>query len=207
MTARIRLIETNKPVLREYIDNHIYGDKNKCSDLSDMLAHDLIKRQFGYLWQIVVGGKGWNDRSKEAVCDIIGLKRMYLMKEMKEIIAIHCDVPLAQIELHYALLSSKEKIAECQAVLEETFSNSSEVLSLVAKWTKNGFDQITKEGRKFYLVNAKTNEGVHLKELPLRKYVTAVLDRNGLEREYSTAFQLQQYHFKIGQQPINLKGQ
>lgn len=159
------------------IHDHLFPDaiaKNgKYSNWAYMLEEAIRTKNYRYLITVLAFGKGWNDKSKEVFCDIIGVTRQYLQREMRECISLHCDISLELIDLHFDYISAKKSCETAKESLIEAFSNGIELVEIVDCKINDGFIVTQKYGRRTYLVNEESKKGWPLQRVPIKNYAIA----------------------------------
>lgn len=171
--------------LKTQIRQHVFADVEPSIELSlpDTLAKALVDRDFAFLCRVCAYGKGWNDKSKEVVCDILNEERTYTAKGMQTIIARHCGLSEEAIDLHFDYLAAQDKKKRAMEVVLETFSNGQDVFDFIEGYIDAGYTTIRKEGRKTFLANSH-NRGVHLCRVPVKNYAIAEVEYLRLKALY-----------------------
>jgi len=178
----------------ERIHTHIYGDtyqpnNNGYSNWAYQLEKAIREKDFKYLMLVLGSGKGFNDRSKEIFCEIIGIQRSYLLKDMRSAISKHCGISLDSIDLHFNYHKARNRLERRREKLENSFSNGQELVSIVDQQIAKGFDRYVKQNRRTYLVNSN-DRGWHLQRVPIKDYALAKVDYLVLAEKHANNYEL-----------------
>lgn len=170
MTTTIK----TKTEIRQIIDQVLHDDANKNSNWSEMLASAFLAKQHHLLSEYLSHGKGFNDGSKKAFCQLLNTDIVLTKKGIDILIAQHCQIELEQLlnerkqqEIEFALSHVKEKVLD-------KFENGIEAMAWVDSLVEKGFNKIVKQNKKSYLVNDEGN-GYNLKRALIREYAEALL--------------------------------
>ncbi len=176
------------------IHNHIYADTYKPKDKPyAQFAFDLERairiKDFKWLMLILGHGRGFNDRSKEIFCDIVGINRVYQLKDLKSAISEFCSISVEAIDLHYAYYAAKDKHERKKEALIDAFGNGSELAVIVDQKIADGYNSVKKHGRNTYLVNSN-NLGWHLHRVPIKEYAIASVEFLDIANRYNANVEL-----------------
>ncbi|WP_200769081.1 hypothetical protein [Vibrio nigripulchritudo] len=167
------------------IHQHVYKSSGE-SNWSKLMAEAISSRNYSFLLEICCHGRGHNDKSKEALCDIANTKRTLTANGIKKVIAELCGVRLIIIELHQAYIH-KTRQFECKSqTLVNEFLNGSDVQSQLEDAWASGFNQITRVGRSLFLSNDE-NSGIRLKGKAMREFGIALVEFKEIECRYLEA--------------------
>ncbi len=174
----------------EQIHRHIYQDtyqpkEKPYANFAYQLEAAIRLKDFKYLMLVLGSGKGFNDKSKEVFCDIVGIKRSYLLKDMKAAISNHCSISVEAMDLHYDYYSAKSQLDRKRESLRDAFANGDELISIVDNKFANGYTRIIKVDRRTYLANPQ-NMGWHLQRVPLKEYAIAKVEYETINKLYSS---------------------
>ncbi|NAX34107.1 hypothetical protein CAG54_00445 [Vibrio sp. V27_P1S3P104] len=169
------------------IHRHVFGElpvgNDRFSDWAYKLEAAIREKNFRYLMMVLGSGKGFNDRSKEVFCDIIGIPRTLSLKGIKAAISSHCLVPVEHIELHESYHSAKRKLDRKFVELTSKFANGDELAAIVDEKISNGYRKVVTENRRTFLANDQ-NMGWPLQRVQIKEYAIAKLSIIELEDRY-----------------------
>jgi hypothetical protein len=176
----IDITQTNQ--IRSTIDDIVFGDKNKQSEWSQMIAEALIEKRYHRLSEFLSSGKGFNDKTKKAFCLLLDVKPVYSKKGIDSLIAKHCQVNINTLFLEREIHNRKLQLRDASAALIDTYANGSDLVNWVNELHNNGFDSLLTKGRKSYLVNINAS-GYDLKKKLIKNYAATLIDVNKLESQ------------------------
>ncbi|EGR0468610.1 hypothetical protein FG064_16560 [Vibrio cholerae] len=173
------------------IHRHVFVDledeNDRFSDWAYKLEAAIREMNYKYLMMVLGSGKGFNDRTKEAFCDVIGVPRTYSLKGIKAAISSHCSISVEDIELHESYFSAKRKLERKLEELTSKFANGNEVAAIVDEKIENGYCKVVTENRRTFLANDQ-NMGWPLQRVQIKEYAIAKLNFVELEQCYQRSF-------------------
>ncbi|EQB9026217.1 hypothetical protein ACYVOU_002450 [Vibrio cholerae] len=174
------------------IHQHIYADTftpkdRPYSDLAYNLEAAIREKNVRYLLSILANGKGFNDKSKEVFCDIVGIPRVYLLKEIKAAIANHCGCSVESIDLHEKYHAALHFFERRQKELNDKFANADEIVQMIEQKIASGYTRVGTENRKTFLINEQTNMGWPLNRTQIKEYAKAKLELMDVEKQYHSS--------------------
>lgn len=169
--------------LRAIIDQAVNGDPQKRSTWSEMLSEAMIGKKYKVLTDLLSHGKGFNDKSKIAFCEAIGVKPVLSMKGIDLIIAQYCQIPLERMLAERKLSKLKRVLATKEKLLTESFSNGPEIVEWVKNLVSNGYVAIKTQNNKSYLAN-ETGAGYDLVRTAIKNYAVALTEYTMFTKTY-----------------------
>lgn len=173
----------DKSETTKVINDHIYGKESVIRQWSKALSDALFKKNWHYLVEVLDHGRGFNDRSKQIVCDVLGVKRIYTAKGMRKIIADHCKLSVEELEHNMAVEKNNKAIELAKSKLAEKFTNHDKIHEDFIAFIRDGFDQVMKFDRKTWLVNQKNGKGI-LVTSQIKPLVFALIEQHELNQSY-----------------------
>jgi hypothetical protein len=172
--------------MRVLIDTRIGSDQSGKSMWSANMSSAIIERKWYWLVQYCHHGKGFNDGSKLALCEILGEKPVLTAKAILVIIAKHCNTTEELILLALDLGRAKRAIERKEKALTEKFSNGKELVLIVKERVNNGYENIMVHNRKTWLTN-NSGQGMSLGRVELKQYAQAVLNLKQIKNSLDLA--------------------
>lgn len=167
--------------IRRTLDSDIYGDESRDSNWSKMIATALLDKRPHTLAEFLSHGKGFNDCSKRAVCNLLGVKPTFNQKGMDAIIAEHCGITLERFLLERKRDEAKWALSNSEEALN-SFANPEEICQWIQGLIKQGYNKVISQGKKSFIVNTE-DRGFHLERAAVRKYAQALLEFNAISNE------------------------
>ena len=167
--------------IQSFLDGAIYDDASRKTTWSQMIGEALLDKRPHRLADFLSHGKGFNDCSKRAVCELLGVKPVLNQKGMDAVIAEHCGITLEKFLLERKLDDAKSALSRTEEELQQ-FSNPDEICQWVKGLIKDGYNKVVSEGKKSFLAN-ELNRGFPLKRAAVRKYAQALLQYNAISQE------------------------
>ena len=178
------------------------ADSNKNSNWATMLADSIKNKNFAMLCNLLCHGKGFNDKSKEIFCDLVGSKRVFTAKAIKATIANHCGLAIASIDLHFDYHYAIKNRKHTKDKLLEAFDNGNEWIDTIDGQIPKGFNRIVKNNRKTYLLNSD-NRGFQLPRIPIKDYAISSCELSLLTKQYEDNVELNSQPTQLEQSALN----
>jgi hypothetical protein len=176
-------MKTKKDNIRAVIDSTVYGDESKKTNWSDMISDAMLAKAPLRLSEFLSSGKGFNDKTKEAFCILVGSEKTLTAKGINLLIAKHCDISIEEFDLITAIKRAKKQVQICKQKLEDAFSNGSEAVTDIDTKFNNGFNKIVKNNKKTFLIN-DNDQGFHMHRVPIKNYAIACSELLALNNKY-----------------------
>ncbi|MBD0788171.1 hypothetical protein HUO09_17590 [Vibrio sp. Y2-5] len=177
-------MELTVEYMQKHIHQHLNPENNsQVSNWAITMAEAIHEKNFAYLCYILCAGKGFNDKSKEALCDILNVKRTYTASGIRKIICSHCGLSEDELDTYQQYWAAKHKLERKEKTLNNTIANANEHKQWVIDSFNAGFNTIIKHNRKTYLGNSN-NAGYHLHTLSLKEYAIAFVNFASLKSKF-----------------------
>jgi hypothetical protein len=175
-------LNKSKGQIKSIIDQVVCGDAGKNTSWGEMLAEAILTKRHHRIADFVSHGKGFNDSTKKAFCEVLGVKPVYTAKGIDELIAHHCGIELETMLLERKLKKANTIMEIERKKLTESFGNGSEIIAWVGGLLEQGYNSIKTHNGKSFLVN-NVGSGFDLKRTKIKSYVQSLVVLNAIQSQ------------------------
>jgi len=171
-------------IIIKKIDSVLHNQPYANTSWSTMLATAIINKDKVKLSDILSCGAGFNDNSKRAFCEVLGVDVKLTKNGIDAYIATHCGITNEQLILEREISNALHRKDEASEHLITTFLNGDELVAWVDDLIERGFNVITSSNRKYFLT--KEDRGFDLLKPEIRKYAESSISVINFKNKLNT---------------------